>query len=212
MRETRQLAFGLGALGKLAIAALAYSDVGASSLVLYLPFDENAGDVAHDETSHGNDATLMGSASWGEGQYGSGLSLGDGAHAEVAHHGSLNLTDGMTLMCWTRILGDTGGDQSALEKGASWQAGEYNLLPVYTGAVLLQMFDLPDACDDDYAAGDVTDGAWHHIAGTWDGDHVRVYVDAAEVGGGPCSGVLGTNEEPLYIGARGGASSWVQQP
>ena len=115
----------------------------------------------------------------------------------------------MTLMCWTRILGDTGDVQSGIEKGASWQSGEYNLLQVYTGGVLLQMFDLPDECDDDYSGGNGVDDAWHHIAGSWDGDHIRVYIDATEVAGGPCSGVLGTNEEPLYIGARGGASRWT---
>ena len=47
MRETRRVVLGFALVGLLTVAAHAYADVGASSLVLYLPFDENAGQTVY---------------------------------------------------------------------------------------------------------------------------------------------------------------------
>ncbi len=56
----------------------------------------------------------------------------------------------------------------------------------------------------------VWDGAWHHVAGTFDGSVVRLYVDGVEIGGGtPAPGFVigygfpqnGANNNDLRIGA-----------
>ncbi|MBM3214663.1 LamG domain-containing protein [Candidatus Poribacteria bacterium] len=196
-------------LSCLAIAAAALTASAQDpSLVMYLNF-EDGGKTAKDLSPAGkNSATLMGKAKFGEGKYGSGLALGLNAHAEVPHHDSLNL-QAMSLMTWVRITELTGDNQSGIEKGPAWAQGEYNLLPVYGGNVLLQIFDLPDNCNDELQAGTVTDTKWHHITGTFDLKRITVYVDGSEVGGGPCEGKLQTNNGPLYIGARGGSGRWT---
>jgi len=178
------------------------------SLVMFLKFDEGKGNKATDSSGKGNHAILKGKAKFGEGKYKTGLALGLNDHAEVPHNDSLNLQS-MTLMTWVKITQLTGDNQSAIEKGPAWAPGEYNLLPVYGGSILLQIFDLPDECDDDFASEVVTDGNWHHIAGTFDGKKIVIYKDGEKVGGGPCEGKLETNKDPLYIGSRGGSSRWT---
>ena len=54
------------------IGAFAQADVDPG-LVMYLSFDENKGEVAKDQSPFGNDATLKGKATWGEGKFNSGI-------------------------------------------------------------------------------------------------------------------------------------------
>jgi len=48
---------------------------------------------------------------------------------------------------------------------------------------------------------DPTPGAWHHIAGTWDGATMRLYLDGNEVASGPFTGPIGYDGNPVLIGA-----------
>ena len=43
-------------------------------------------------------------------------------------------------------------------------------------------------------------GAWHHIAGTWDGATMRLYLDGVEVATGPFFGPIGYDSNPVLIG------------
>lgn len=178
------------------------------ALVLYLGFDEADGQ-AMDGSGKNNHATLKGAASRGTGKYGSGLVLAPNAHAEVAHNDSLNLTN-FTLMTWARIEKDTGDQQSAMEKGAGWVDGEYNLLGDYNNHVLLQIHDLDAACADTCEGGEIIDNQWHHIAGVWDGANIRTYIDGKLNKDCPCNGTMKANSDPLFIGARGGTVRWTQ--
>jgi len=179
------------------------------SLVMYLPLDENTGKIAKDLSPFKNDAEFKGKPTWVQGKYNSGVLLGIGNWLEVKDADSLDLTDGITINCWVLIKSLTGDHQSAVEKGAAWGPGEYNLLPVYSGNVLLQMNDLPDECDDEAIGGKVDDGLWHHIAGTFNGKVIKTYIDGKESSSLSCVGSLDKNSDPLFIGCRGGSSRWM---
>jgi len=43
-------------------------------------------------------------------------------------------------------------------------------------------------------------GVWHHIAGTWDGTTMRLYLDGIQLASGPFSGVIGYDANPVLIG------------
>lgn len=47
-------------------------------------------------------------------------------------------------------------------------------------------------------------GTWHHVAGTFDGATLRVYIAGALVGQGPGADCFTWAPQPLYVGARGG--------
>ena len=51
-----------------------------------------------------------------------------------------------------------------------------------------------------HGSADVNDAQWHHVAGVYDGEELRLYVDGqldASVG---TSGLINVNEHPVYIG------------
>ncbi|MFC1741787.1 LamG-like jellyroll fold domain-containing protein, partial [Nanoarchaeota archaeon] len=50
-------------------------------------------------------------------------------------------------------------------------------------------------------AGDLNDGAWHHVVATYDGTTMKIYVDGAlNASSTNYSGPLPTNDEPTWIG------------
>lgn len=50
----------------------------------------------------------------------------------------------------------------------------------------------------------LADGNWHHVASTWDGTTIKLYIDGVAVGSKAASGTLVTGSDPLFIGSWGG--------
>jgi hypothetical protein len=62
-------------------------------------------------------------------------------------------------------------------------AGSYGLYTARAAGVAFYVFDGSGYVVSATArAADVWDGAWHHVAGTFDGGHLRLYVDGRPVG------------------------------
>lgn len=180
-------------------------------LVLYLSFDEVKGKTVVDLSIYGNDAEMKGDAKISpDGKFEKAIELdGVGDYLVVKNHPSLQLTTAITISCWVKITGGPTDRQSAVEKEPAWQPGEYNLIPVYDGGVLFQANDLPDNCDDEGSVGNVKDGKWHFVAGTWDGKVIKTYIDGEVVGKRECSGKLEKGSGDLFIGSRGGTSRFL---
>jgi len=181
----------------------------ANELVLHLSFDDGAGSVAKDSSGFGNDCTLNGNPVWIDGKFGKALEFDGATWGEVPDADSLDLTDAMTIEAWVKLYGGGEGTQSAVEKGAAWIEGEYNLAALYSGGTLLQMHDLPEDCDDENIGSSVQDNEWHFLVGTWDGSTLKLYIDGNLDAEMPCAGTLLTNDDPLFIGARGGTQRFI---
>jgi len=181
----------------------------ANELVLHLSFDEGAGSVAKDSSKFKNDCTLKGNPQWIDGRFGKALELDGATSGEVPDSDSLDLTDAMTIEAWVKLYGGGEGTQSAVEKGSAWIPGEYNLAALYSNGTLLQMYDLPEECDDENVGSSIQDQQWHFLAGTWDGGAIRLYIDGNLDREMSCAGTLLANDEPLFIGARGGTQRFL---
>ena len=90
-----------------------------------------------------------------------------------------------------------------------WGAGLYSLMPDFNNNVLFQARDLLEGCNDELQGGYILGVGWTHIAGTFDGESIRVYVNGELADDLDCPGELQTNDEDLYIGSRAGAERWV---
>lgn len=180
----------------------------AQDLVLHLSFDELAGDVAKDLSDFGNDATFKGNPKLIDGVFGKALEFDGKTSGQIPDHASLDIVDGITIEFWAIVKGGE-AIQSGVEKGVAWVAGLYNLAALYNGGTILQFFDLPDPCNDDNIGPSIQDGEWHFLAGTWDGDDILLYIDGELEAEMPCKGELKPNNDPLFIGARGGSGRFL---
>ena len=104
---------------------------------------------------------------------------------------SLNPTTAITVMAWINA-DDWIGNRRILQKGVDDQfrlIEEGNL-----------EFSLAGISGADIETPLPTTGTWHHIAGTYDGSTIRLYVDGVEKASGSVSGPIQTSSTPLYIG------------
>ena len=180
----------------------------AQELVLHLSFDELAGDVAKDLSEFGNDASFKGSPKLIDGVFGKALEFDGKTSGQIADHASLDIVDGITIEFWALVKGGE-AIQSGVEKGTAWVSGLYNLAALYNGGTILQFFDLPDGCNDENIGPSIQDGEWHFLACTWDGDDILLYIDGELEADMPCKGELKPNDDPLFIGARGGSGRFL---
>ncbi len=175
-----------------AVLSLVLTSVGNAAgpedyLVLHLPFDEGSGAVTEDTSASGLPVTLEGEYQWTAGMFGQAVAFTDG-FAEVSGDYPLNLPQ-ITVMAWinptsivpevaanhwssaNNIYGKKGnnGDDSI---GLSLTGGNGVLFYADTGADnMLFVLD----------AGFQT-GQWQHIAATFDGADMRVFLDGEQIG------------------------------
>lgn len=144
-------------------------------LVAHWKLDEDRGTVAHDSAAD-NDGILYGGPVW---QPAGGVIDGalefDGMddYVDCGNDASLNITDQMTIAAWiaTQDSGNsefnpyvTKGDHSYALKHNMWNNLAFTIYDV----------DWHTAW---FPVGSSYNGDWHHVAGTYDGRVVKLYVD-----------------------------------
>jgi hypothetical protein len=153
--------------------------------VAHWRFNEGAGTRAADASGNGNVGTVEGGATWIAGKRNGALAF-DGSTGAVRVPSSPSLEpQAVTVSAWVKRSGSPGAYKYILGKGAlACQSASYGL---YTGPGEGLRFYVADGSDfsrSPDAGTAVWDGAWHHVAGTFDGASIRLFVDGAEIAGG----------------------------
>jgi uncharacterized repeat protein (TIGR01451 family) len=167
--------------------------------VSFWPGDGNATDI-----QNGNNGTLMNGATFAPGVIGSAFSF-DGVDDFVSIPSSANLvpTAAVSVELWAKI--NSIPDEAAhlvdakitgVPKPNGLIYGLFTLgngragFGVTTSGVLTSAFALTNI---------VGDGRFHHLAGTWDGSEVKIYVDGVLEGSAPTFGALVSGSEAEII-------------
>ena len=182
-------------------------DPNPTGLVAAYGFEEGSGAAVSDRSGFGNDGTLSG-ATREAGRFGQALSF-DGVNdlVTVADAGSLDLTNAMTLSAWVRP--------------SSLSAWRTVLLKEQPGNLAYALYantdtDLPaasvvtDRYRDARGGGQLSANAWRHIATTYDGSTLRLYLDGNQVGSAAVSGPLVASAGVLRIGGNAVWDEWFQ--
>ena len=153
-------------------------------LAAYWQFDEGSGSTAYDETCNNNDGTIRG-VSWTNGVSGGALYFHgggqwhDGDRVLVPHSSSLDITGELTITAWIKATG-TDNYLAIVDKfrgGATIPSYGFTLY-VSSGRLRLSIYSGPDGHHDGcVGTSELRDDTWHHVAGVWDGSHIKVYVD-----------------------------------
>ncbi|MCP3857706.1 MAG: hypothetical protein GY698_23775, partial [Actinomycetia bacterium] len=126
-----------------------------------------------------------------------GFDLAGGSRRLVGPAVDLVSTE-LTLSAW--VLLDTAGfGPRVVAKAASDGSAIYELFIDDTTREVVARLDLGGTVEA--RGGSIALGSWYHLAATWDGADLRVYLDGAEVGSTPAAGVLATDiSVPLVVG------------
>ncbi len=194
-------------------AVFAIADL--ASPLAYWPFEEGGGPEILDASALGNDGTLYGSPSWATGVRGQSLVLnGSTQYALVPDNPSLDLTTGITLACWVKPgrVGTQYVIKKAIIDGGPGSDG-YELSLATTGVAFVRFNQVAYA--NTYRINATTpyptDGTWMHLAATFDGTAIRLYVNGTQEGATLNMPVpITINTLPLGIGAQSNGTTPFQ--
>ena len=179
-----------------------------TGLVAAWSFDAGTGTTAADATGKGHTGTISGAAWSATGKNGGALSF-DGVNdwVTVADANDLDLTNGMTLSAWVNPTG----------VGADWQTVVLKETPGFmayalyadtdsarpSGHVVVGGSDL-----DTRGPATVPNNVWTHLAASYDGANLRLYVNGALASTRTASGSMSPSTGALRIGGNGTWGEW----
>ena len=152
-------------------------------------FDTDVSGTYADESGNANTVTHSGGAQI-DGISDQAIDGTPGSHYEIADSASLDLTTAMTLEAWLRVDSlPTSGRVGILDND-----GQYALF-LYSGTGLRCSTTI-----DALPHIPVTTGAWFHVACTWDGTTLTMYLDGVQVASMASSGTIDTsNTNPISL-------------
>jgi hypothetical protein len=174
-------------------------------LVAAYGFEDGSGTTTADVSGHGLTGTIS-NATWvSTGKYGKALSFNGNSWVTVADNALLHLTTGMTLEAWV--------DPAATS--TDWTAA---VIKERTGGLAYALYATDGAAkppagyidktgtDYNATAGSLLPlNTWTHLAVTYDGTTIRLYVNGTQVATKAVSGSIISSTAPLRIG---GDSVW----
>jgi len=169
-------------------------------LVGHWTFDEGAGTVALDSSGNGNDGIFVGDPQWVAGVVGGALEFNGDDYLDCGNSDSLQIQDAITIAFWFNIVAFENSWEAILSKGDS--AYRVSRGPGDGDAT---HFGISGSTGGDGAGwfnGNtiITDGLWHHFAGTYDGAEGRIYIDGVLDATTVATGQMNIEPENFWIG------------
>ena len=154
-----------------------------------------------DLSGNSNNGQTMGTATYGSGKTGNGLVL-DGTSntfAQVASSTSLNSpTTAMTVSMWVKSTASNSWNALVSRQEGTGSSDQFTLMT--SGTQVGQYLNTTANGNQGLFGGTITQNMWTHVATTFDGTTLRVYVNGAQVNTAARSGTIVATSNPLIIG------------
>jgi hypothetical protein len=177
----------------------------------YWKFDEGSGNTAGDSSGNGNTGTLINSPTWVNEKYGKGLSFdGFDDYVRVEASSSLDVTNQVTLEAWVyaRAYVDSVGNNPHLVSRVDLGGGSIYILNIYGGTHKIG-FAVNPYPDQQPSVADLLLNTWTHLAMTYDGAYVRLYLNGQFDSSYTLSGPIQTTTNWFAIGCNPYGATWA---
>ena len=209
MNRIRRVVPTLALAGTLLAFVLAGAAGAASPPVGDWRMNEGSGTVLVDSSTFGNNGTIFGNPTWVAGQHGQAIRFdGTGDYATVPDNASLDISTAITMAAWVKPEAAT--TQNLIKKSTNGGTNGYELSLSQLGAASSQRAFVrfnQATSGDTYRVNATTmypshGTTWMHVAATYDGTTIRLYVNGVQEGQLAASIPIPTNNLALGIGAQ----------
>ena len=169
-------------------------------LVAHYTFDDGSGSIVRDASGNGNDGTLHG-ATYVKVTKGHALEFdGDYDYVEIPTSESLEIEGPITVSVWVNArFANTG---SLIAKNGCATIRQNYFIDLQDGGYRFETVECP-TLEKSVSGPSISANEWHQIVGTFADGVLKVYTDGRLAGFRELDKfALGTDAEPLFIGAR----------
>jgi large repetitive protein len=153
------------------------------------------------DTLGANNGSQTGTVDFAQGHVGQAFDISNSNFVEVKDSNSLDLAKGFTIEAWIK---SNGGDGRIVSKVSNGGASGYLVDLAHGGRLRVLFLDGAHTLEDPLP---VPTQKFVHVAATYDGAKMTIYVDGVERGAKSATGELMTNTLPLRIGADSAGAS-----
>jgi len=178
-----------------------------SGLIAAYAFDEGSGTTVVDASGNSHTGTLNG-ATWStSGKFGGALSLdGMSARVTVPSSADLNVTSGFTLMAWVYPTAAQSNWRTVLHK----ETDRYYLMASSDQNTPASGGTFVAGNENTYGPTALPVNTWSHLAATYDGNVVRLFVNGTQVASQAQTTPLTISTGPLSIGGTAAYGEYFQ--
>jgi hypothetical protein len=177
-----------------------------TGLVAAYGFNTTTGTTATDATGNGLNGTITGATHTTSGKFGAALSFnGTNNVVTVADNAKLDLTKGMTLEAWVRPSTISGSRPVIIKERSDGPTyGMYGNTSTSSPAAYAAV----SSSQNIRGTAQLPLNVWHHLATTYDGVTLRLYVDGVQVASRAIAGSISVSSGALRIGANSIWGHW----
>ncbi len=166
-------------------------------LVLYLPFDEGTGKIAHDISGNGNHGDINNTKWVKNGKYDSALEFSGAvdSYVRIKKSNSLIPKDQVTLEAWvfpTQVAGNNNIISNTEGSGHTIR---------FENAQLKAYIHIEGAYATPVGVPVIKPNQWYHTAATFDGKVARLYLNGEMVGEVDRKGVITESTQDIFVGS-----------